>query len=241
VTKVHPRAPTVLLLVLLAAAAAALANTQRLKVAPDPISVGRSSKVVSPECGCKTDRARIAFRLQDADTVTVSMLASRGPVVQTLAKGRRYPAGGLVRLYWNGRFEDGRPAPEGRYRVRVELEDQERTIVLPRRIELDSTPPQATLVGGGPRELPPDARSGTNLVALDYRFSEPAYPLLLMDGRRRGQGRTLRRAGRIYWRGRVGGGPLERRTYRLQVRARDSAGNLSAPTRALRVGVRVRR
>ena len=44
-------------------------------------------------------------------------------------------------FFWNGRDNEGRLVPEGKYRPKVELGNADRTIVLPNPIRVDVTRP----------------------------------------------------------------------------------------------------
>jgi hypothetical protein len=228
---------TSLVLALLGGTAAAFAVAEHLKLEKPPITRTRVDKVFSPVCGCETSRAAIAFTLRRADRVEV-WIVHGGERVATLAEGtRRYPRG-RVELAWDGRDEDGRLVPDGRYRPVVRLRDAERTISLPNPIRVDTRRPRVALLSLEPREFSPDGDGRRDRVVVAYRLDERARPFLLVDGRRRVLGRFRRPEGRLEWYGREQGRPLAPGTYRLSLSAQDAAGNLARPTRPVRVRIR---
>ena len=88
-------ASTVLVVLLLAATAAAFALTQGLKLQKSPIFGTDVQAVFSPVCGCDRSRARISFKLREADRIDVSIVGG-GDSVRTLERGRSYPKGPVV-------------------------------------------------------------------------------------------------------------------------------------------------
>ena len=69
-------ASTVLVVALLAATATAFALTEGLKLEPSPILGTRVDKVFSPVCRCESARARISFRLREADRLDIALVDS---------------------------------------------------------------------------------------------------------------------------------------------------------------------
>lgn len=219
--------PILLVLALLAGTAAAFGVTETLKTSPSPILQTQVSKTFSPVCGCATRTARITFRLRRADHVVIAIQDGRGRTVRVLFSSRRRVPAGVHEWAWNGRLDGGARAPDGVYRPRVELEDADRSIVLPNRIELDTQPPRVTLVGrpqlGGPGPL-----------VVHYRLNEPARGLLSVGAvhvirtYRVRLDYTLRLAAATLAAAGAGSGPVT-------LAAEDLAGNRSAPRR---IGVR---
>ncbi len=185
-------------------------------------------KVFSPVCRCPQRRASIAFRLRRADRLKLSLLDDEGNEVRTLVAGER-AARGPHEFFWNGRDDEGRLMPEGRYRPKVELGRADRTIVLPNPIRVDVTPPVVRVVSVKPLALSPGRRRP--------RRHRP-HPLpgrrararLASRQRQAARGQQDAAAG---WRAPVGRWGCRKAescrlaTYRLAVQARDLAGNLS--------------
>lgn len=197
---------------LLVATGLAFAITERLKLTPSPI-LGTSVpyKFFSPVCECDTDVAIIRFRLRKRDTIDVEILDRSGVVVRTLA--RRQPKDrGSVEIIWNGRDESGAVAPEGVYRPRVRLHKQRRTITLPNPITLDLTRPRFVAAAVRPLVFSPDGDGRNELV---------------VDGRRQVLKRGTRERGVVQWFGLIDGVRVEPGRYRVQLGARDLAGNIA--------------
>jgi hypothetical protein len=220
-------------LVLLAATAAAFGVAERLKLERSPLTAPNFTRLIGPTCGCESGQAVLAVRLRKPDRVDVSIVDTDGDHVRTVATGverRRGPA----RFRWDGRDDEGRVVPDGRYRVRFRLARADRTITVPTPIRVDATPPRLRLVSVEPRTLSPGAEGAAGRVLLVYRSSERAYPLLLVGGDVAVHGRS-EPAGivRLRWRGRIGGEPLRPGEYRALLVVVDPAGNQSAPSEIL--------
>jgi hypothetical protein len=230
-------APTALVVVLLAATAAAFALAQRAKLEDSPILNTRYDRLISPVCtACRPDARQIpiAFRLRTEDEVTVDIVDAKGAVVRSgLLRGRYTPR--PLRVSWDGRDSRGRVVANGLYRVRVKLEDDRRTLEFPNEIRVDGTPPAIEKIEVRPRVISPDGDHRSDRASVSYRFSEPAYAVLYVDGKRsRGRSFRKRPVGVLQWYGRG----LRPGTYRLALAAQDPAGNMSPSTRAFEIRVR---
>jgi hypothetical protein len=126
--------------------------TQRLKHTPTPVQKFKRTPRFSPYPSGHVKEARISFKLDHADAVTVTVIDTTGDVVATLAKDRPVARYKQFSLRWNGRRGNpagyrqltspgGRPillprnhgaiAPAGEYRVRVYLGRQHKTVLSP--------------------------------------------------------------------------------------------------------------
>jgi hypothetical protein len=211
----------------------AFAETERLKLVRSPILDTVVSKAFAPDCKCRTDRADISFRLRRPGLMTVEVLAMNDHPVRRLV-AHAFGAG-LARFAWYGRDGGGQGAPEARYKVRVRLWTEHRTIVLPNLIELDRTAPTVTFTVARHTIVP-----GQRL-RIRYRLSEAAHPLLYVDRRLAVQGRWPYLRSSLDWFGKISGLPLRAGEHRLTMRARDLAGNVSQPTAPIVVVVRHQR
>jgi len=219
---------TALLFVLIGATAGAFVVTEGLKLELSPITaVSLEPRIFSPTCECDTDFTMIRFRLRKADRVTLAVVDSSGDLVRTLVGpvGRKK---GPFSAIWDGRDEGGSVAPDGVYRPRVHL--RHRTILIPSRITVDTTPPVVKVRDVRPRVLEPGKR-----LKVRYRLNEPARIDVFLNGKRVVLGRTTRLNWNVQWkvRGRPG-------KYRLTLAARDVAGNLSNASRAVTVVIPLR-
>lgn len=227
-----------LVVLLLAATAAAFAFAQRAKLEESPIQGIRfERRLLSPVCTACEPSARevpIRFRLLNADHVTVDIVDAKGSIVRAkLLSGRYEPRS--VLFSWDGRDGQGGVVPDGLYRLRIALEDEGRTLEVPQEIRVDGTPPAIEKVEVRPRVISPDGDRRSDRTSISYRFSEPAYAVLYVDGKRRpGSSFRKRPAGVLQWYGRG----LRPGTHRLALAAQDPAGNMSPSTRAFEVQVR---
>lgn len=223
---------------LLVASGIAFAVTERLKLTLSPISGTLiENKFFSPVCECRTDVAIIRFRLRKADTIDVEILDRSGAVVKTLAR-RRPEARGPVEFVWDGRNELGSVAAEGTYRPRVRLHRQRRTITLPNPFTLDVTQPRFVASAVRPLVFSPDGDGRNDYVRARYRVSERAQVSLIVDGTRQVLRRGTRPQGVVQWPGTIDGVLVGSGRYRIQLGARDLAGNIARWTRPTVVVVR---
>jgi hypothetical protein len=118
---------------LVVATVAAFAWSQRLKRDPlvlDRVTFGTAvSRSFTPNGDCRFDQIRIRFRTTVSDTGDVQVVKPGGRLIVTLARDtylRRYS---FHTFYWDGRTRNDGIAPPGRYKLRVKLLGQERTLV----------------------------------------------------------------------------------------------------------------
>ncbi len=125
---------------LVLATVAAFAWAQRLKRDPlvlDRVTFGTpASRGFTPNRDCRFDRERIRFRVTQSDHATVQVVKPGGKVVITLARDRFLKRYHFFTFYWDGRSREDGIAPRGRYKLRVKLQGQERTLVTPGSIRL---------------------------------------------------------------------------------------------------------
>jgi hypothetical protein len=218
-------APAALVAALLVATSAAFVVTEKLKLTRSPIVGPIVAKVFSPTCDCPTSSAEIRFRLRNPDRVSVEIVDSDGDVVRELARdrpqGRRF-----VTYVWDGRDADGRVVDEGTYKPRVHLDRQRRTIVMPNRIRVDTTPPRVTTFTARPLVISPDGDGRSDRAKIRYRLDERARVELYVDGVRALRRLGTRTSGTMDWFGTAAGEPLPQGVYTLRLVARDLAGNL---------------
>src|SRR5664279_2139863 len=147
--RVNAAAVAFALLVL--ATLAAFAWAQRLKRDPlvldkvtflaVPIPPGGPRKqAFTPNGDCRYDRLRIRFRTTRSDDGTVQIVKPGGRVIYSLARGEFLKRYHFHTFYWDGRRRGGGAAAPGRYKLRVKLLGQERTLVPPGAIHLHRTP-----------------------------------------------------------------------------------------------------
>jgi hypothetical protein len=96
----------------------------------------------TPNGDCRYDEVRIRFRVTQSDDATVQVVKPGGKVVVTLARDRYLKRYHFFTFYWDGRQRGGGTAAPGRYKLRVKLLGQGRTLVPPGSIRLHQAPPQ---------------------------------------------------------------------------------------------------
>ena len=135
---------------------------------------------------------------------------------------------------WDGRDASGRVVADGAYRAQITLRDEGRTIMFPDEIRVDATPPEVVDVKVKNAVFSPDGDGRADRASVLYRFSEPAYAVLYVDGHALPHGYRKRPVGSYQWYGK-GARPG---THRLALAAQDLAGNLGPSTRELPVRIR---
>jgi hypothetical protein len=226
-----------LVLGLLGGTAAAFAITEGLKLEKSPIYGTHLDKLFSPTCDCPTDVAHVSFRLRHGDTMTATIITPQGDTVDTIAH-HYFRRGRFKPLAWNGRDAMGNVVPDGLYKLRIHLAKRHQTITLPNTIQVDTKPPSIVVKRVVPRVFSPDHDGRREYVTISYTVSGSARPLLYVDGRQVGRGRLTRGTGNIHWYGGLHGETYPPGVYRVSLRAEDRAGNISPPTRDVRVVLR---
>jgi hypothetical protein len=144
-----PSSAAVVFALLVLATIAAFAWSQQRK--RDPLVLDRVSfaaiprlhpnappvRAFTPNGDCRYDRIRIRFRVTQSDRGDVQVVKPGGGLVVTLARDTYLKRYRFFTFYWDGRQrKDGadgqtRPgkAPPGRYKLRVKLLDEDRTLV----------------------------------------------------------------------------------------------------------------
>ena len=149
--RVSPAALVFALLVV--ATLAAFAWSQRLKRDPlvlDRVTFGTvASRSFTPNRDCRFDQIRIRFRVTRSDDATVQVVKPGGRLIITLVREKFVKRYSYSTFYWDGRSRYGGIAPPGRYKLRVKLLDQDRTLV----------PPGTMRLHRAPRKLLPDCEA----------------------------------------------------------------------------------
>lgn len=214
---------TALVLALLAGATAAFALTERLKLEGRAVTAMKVRRAFSPTCGCRTRFATIAVTLREQDTVAAEIVDEEGRRVRTLQPRAEAPSA-EARFRWDGRDDDGRLVRDGSYRLRIRLVEEDQTILVAKRIRVDTAPPTVGHVSVRPRVLTPDEE-----VVVAFTTDEPARALLLVDGEPVARARFARPGRRtITWDGTSRGRPVRPGSHALVLRVRDRAGNVAA-------------
>ncbi|MDX6669402.1 MAG: hypothetical protein QOK04_2782 [Solirubrobacteraceae bacterium] len=202
--------------------------TQRLKRAPLVVRQLTVSDQFSP----LHRRATIRFQLKRSDDATVVVIDRDGGVVRYLARDRRLAGGHPLQFYWDGRTAGGELAPDGRYRVRIGLRHEGRSVTLRRAITLDTKPPSPVVTitspgGTGAAVLP--AAGGRGVT---FRFTEaplnPRIGVYNSDGHRLHLVTSFpgtQGSSTGHWNGTANGRPVPAGTYFVAVSVVDRVGN----------------
>jgi hypothetical protein len=112
---------------------AAFAWSQQRKRDPlvlDRVTFGKPvSRAFTPNGDCRFDRIRIRFRVTRSDRAHVQVVKPGGRLVVTLERGIHLQRYRFFTFYWDGRMRNDGRAPPGRYKLRVKLLGQDRTLV----------------------------------------------------------------------------------------------------------------
>jgi hypothetical protein len=227
---------------LVCATFAAFFAAQELKSTPPRVQHLQVTGFFSPNHDGRFDRARASFILKRSDDVTATVVDHAGDDVRVLVPDRRLAAGHRMRLVWDGRLADRRLAPDGTYRIRLNLRRQGRAVLLPRNIVKDTRPPRVLVTSIGPQRdtvprpelLPradgrparisfqaPDRHKEVLVYRTDSSPPRPVFdkPVKLAAG-----------ATHWTWNATAGGRRVAAGTYLVVVCARDRAGNVGSST-----------
>lgn len=135
---------------LVVATIGAFAYAQRLKREPlvlDRVTLGVPTKpgrtgAFTPNGDCVFDNARIRFRITRSDRAYVQIIDPDGELVRTLARDRYLKRYRFFTFHWDGRTETGALASPGRYKLRVVLLDEDRSLRPGGALLLHSVPPR---------------------------------------------------------------------------------------------------
>ncbi|HEY8809408.1 MAG TPA: hypothetical protein VIM28_05245 [Solirubrobacterales bacterium] len=128
-----PSTAAVVFALLVVATVAAFAWSQRLKRDPlvlDRVTFGTAtSRSFTPNGDCRFDQIRVRFRVTKSDQADVQIVKPGGKLIVTLARDTYLKRYRFFTFYWDGRTRNDGIAPPGRYKLRVKLLGQERTLV----------------------------------------------------------------------------------------------------------------
>lgn len=175
---------------LLVGSAAAFTRSERLKLSASPLGKPEFGRHLSPTCGCSRAASKLSFLLRRPERLDVSVVDSDGGHVATLADAQESEAG-TVSFVWDGRDDEGQVVPDGRYRLKVRLERDRRTILIPKTIVVDTAPPQVRIV---------EAVTTEAGVLVRYRTNEGVRVRLLLDDEKiAGDSSLTPGVGRVTW------------------------------------------
>ena len=186
----------VVFLALVAATFGAFLVAQRLKGAP-PVVQLHGQRWFSPDGDGRKDHADLTLRVRESDTLTADLIDAAGNPVRRLVTERAIRPSSPVRLRWDGRTDGGVIAPDGVYRVRGTLLEQGRSVVNPKLITLDTTPPRPRVIRIKPGQVVgPKAPEMAIRVSGISRRSPTRFRVIRTDAGEGGHERPGRAAGR---------------------------------------------
>jgi hypothetical protein len=211
---------TAFLVALLAATAGAFALTEGAKLEVTPIYKTDVAHVFSPGITL----GYIDFRLRKAYHLTVWMTrdGKRYPVV----RGHTYRAG-EVKLNFTGVSSAGFTLPQGIYVPVVHFARSHRTITIPSKMRLDTTPPVIHFPHRQHAVISPDGDGHKDFYRVHYTVNEPAQGILLVDGKQFEITKSRKLSGELVWYGKLHGVPAKPGVYTLSISAKDLAGNVT--------------
>jgi hypothetical protein len=137
-------AAAVVFALLVVATVAAFAYAQRVKRDPllvDRVGIGpRTSNEFTPPC----ERIKLKFRTTTSNDGTVEVIRPGGEIVAKLARHTFLKRYSFHTFFWDGKNEGGVLQPPGRYKLRVILEDEGRSLTAPGTIRLKKAPAGAS-------------------------------------------------------------------------------------------------
>ncbi len=231
---------------LVCATFAAFFAAQELKSTPPRVQELKATPFFSPNRDGRFDRARASFVLKRTDEVTATVIDRDDDEVRVIVPGRRLVAGDTLRLVWDGRLADRRMAPDGTYRIRLNLRRQGRAVVLPRNIVKDTRPPAVRVTSIGPTKDPvprPEVLPGVDGAPARVSFQAPegagSHKEILVYRTDISPARPVFDAPvklpddttRWEWDGTVDGRRVAAGTYVVVIRGRDQAGNIGSSVR----------
>jgi hypothetical protein len=95
------------------------------------LTAGGKRRVVSaltPNGDCVNDNGRIRFRITKSDTADVEIVDPHGRLVRTLAADRFLKRYRFFTFHWDGRTNAGQIASSGRYKLRLVLHSDDRSL-----------------------------------------------------------------------------------------------------------------
>jgi len=216
-------------IVLVCATVAAFFTAQRLKGEPAVAQVLGLRHVFSPNGDHVKDVNRFSVVLHEHAEVSVDVVDAAGDAVRRLVDAATVSPNKPLQLRWNGRTDAGRRVPDGRYRVRVTLRREGRSVTVPRTTLVDTRAPRPRVrqITPGPIVGPVAGPVQIDVGSVSRRLLKSARIYRLDAGEPRvvAEVPPVTDTRTLTWNGQAGGKPAPPGVYVVQVTARDRAGN----------------
>jgi hypothetical protein len=211
--------------------------TQQLK-SEFPLVIRFATQPVyfSPNGDGFRDEATVGFDLSEPATVSFLITDGEGNEVRRLVQDRRLAGDAKHRFRWDGNDDEGRPVPDGTYRMRVVRRDESRVIDSVKEVTVDREPPAVRLSSARPSVISAGEPGALASVRIRYRGPRNVAPEFRVFRTDDGPPRVVRRfrgddTRSGVWDGEVSAGPDATRPapegdYAFTVTVRDRAGNV---------------
>jgi len=216
-------------IILVGATVAAFFTAQRLKGEAAVAKVESLAAVFSPNGDDVKDVNLFRVVLRERSEVSVDVVDAAGDAVRRLADSATVGPQAPLRLRWDGRTDSGELVPDGRYRVRVILRREGRSVTVPSTTLVDTAAPRprvkrilpASIVGPGTTPF------NIEVGSVSRRLAKRARVYKIEGGTSRvvAELPPVTDTRTLIWDGMLDGKPAPVGSYLVQVIARDRAGN----------------
>ena len=220
---------------LVGATLAAFFAAQRIKGEPAVAQVVSLGRVFSPNGDGRKDRNRFEVVLRERSEISVDVVDSSGESVRRLSEEATVAPDRPLRLVWDGRDAAGERVVDGRYRVRVTLRREGRSVIVPRTTLVDTKAPRPRVkqITPGPIVGPEAVPVQIEVGSVSRRLTKSGRVYRTDDGEPRvvAELGPVRDTRTLVWDGRDDGGPAPPGTYLVEVTALDRAANVGTAPR----------
>ncbi len=222
-------------MLLVGATFAAFFAAQRIKGEPAVAQVVTLARVFSPNGDGRKEVNHFEVELRERSEISVDVVDSAGDAVRRLTESATVSPNRPLRLEWDGRTDDGERVRDGRYRVRVTLRREGRSVIVPRTTLVDTRAPRPRIkrIDPGPIVGPEAVPVEIEVGSVSRRLTKRGRVWRTDDGEPRvvAELGPVQDTRTLVWDGRVEGGPAPAGIYMVEVTARDRAGNLGTAPR----------